>query len=280
MTALGKILVFVNLVFSLLTAGLIVMVYTTRTNWASAFAKQTATVGILRAQADAEFAAAEKTLKEKEAEFQRVTREKQEQTTLLTNAKNDLAAAQQQIAQLQTVSGSSDSVKQAQAEELKRRSDEVQKLTGLVTDREQKIHEIDQQMSKLRSERVAYQIQYESAKARNEELLKQIQAKDQELAQLRSPGRGTATTQAVTPVPENFRGTIKAIQGDLATITPGSDAGAAVGSELQVFRLSPKPEYLGTLLIRAVTPHEAVGQLKGPQKTRVQVNDEVAARLQ
>ena len=43
MTVLGKILVFVNLVFSLVTAGLIVMVFTTRTNWNDAFKKLTAT---------------------------------------------------------------------------------------------------------------------------------------------------------------------------------------------------------------------------------------------
>ena len=60
----------------------------------------------------------------------------------------------------------------------------------------------------------------------------------------------------------------------------GSDAGASVGAQLQVFRLAPRPEYLGTLVIRAVTPHEAVGQLQGPKKSQVKVNDEVAARLQ
>lgn len=279
MTTLGKILVFVNLVFSLLTAGLIVMVYTTRTNWAAASAKQAATIAVVRATADAEFEAAKKTVDGKEADLQRVTREKQEQTTLLTKAQNDLAAAQQQIAQLQTTQGSGDAVKQAQADELKRRSDEVKKLTDLVSEREQKIHEIDQQMSKLRNEKVAFQIQYESANARNKELLNQIQAKDQEIVRQRTGG-GTATTQAQTPLPENFRGTIKAIQGDLATITPGSDAGAAVGAQLQVFRLQPRAEYLGTLVIRAVTPHEAVGQLQGPKKNQVKVNDEVAARLQ
>jgi len=227
MTTLGKILVFVNLVFSLLTAGLIVLVYTTRTNWASAFSKQTATVAVLRAEKDAEFKACDEALRAKEADLQRVARERQEQITLFTKAHSDLAAAKQEIANMNTVIGSGDSVKQAQADELKRRSDEVQRLTALVTEREQKIHEIDQQMSKLRSERVAFQIQYESAKARNEELLKQIQAKDQELAQLRGPGRG-ATTAQVTPLPENFRGSIKAIQGDLATITPGSDVGAKI----------------------------------------------------
>lgn len=280
MTTLGKILVFVNLVFSLLTAGLIVMVYTTRTNWAAASAKQAATIAVIRAEKDAEFDAAGKVVAAKEADVQRLAREKQEQSTLLTKTQSDLATAQQQIDQLRTGLGTGDAVKQAQADELKRRSDEVQKLTGLVTEREQKIHEIDQQMSKLRNEKVEFQIKYDSANARNKELLNQIQAKDQEIARLKTPGAATTTAQAPTPVPENFRGSVKAIQGDLATITPGSDAGATVGAQLQVFRLLPRPEYLGTIVIRAVTPHEAVGQLQGPKKNQVKVNDEVAARLQ
>src|SRR5262245_33978944 len=37
MTVLGKILVFVNLVFSLITGALIIMVFATRTNWKAGF---------------------------------------------------------------------------------------------------------------------------------------------------------------------------------------------------------------------------------------------------
>src|SRR4051794_31410451 len=37
MTAFGKILIFLNLVFALLTGGLIGMVYLTRTNWYTAY---------------------------------------------------------------------------------------------------------------------------------------------------------------------------------------------------------------------------------------------------
>src|SRR5262245_50761372 len=151
MTVLGKILVFVNLVFSLLTAGLIVMVYSTRTNWASAFNKQAATVAIVRAQMDAEYAEADKAVKGKEAEVQRLTREQQEQSTLLAKAQSDLTAARQEVTQLTSVTSSGDAVKQAQVDELKRRKEEAERLTTLVTEREQKIHEIDQQMSKLRS---------------------------------------------------------------------------------------------------------------------------------
>src|SRR5262249_9485477 len=39
MTTLGKILVFANLVFSLVTGALIIMVFSTRTNWKSGYDK-------------------------------------------------------------------------------------------------------------------------------------------------------------------------------------------------------------------------------------------------
>ena len=42
MTIVGKILVFVNLVFSLVVGGLVMMVYMTRTNWEDAFNKANA----------------------------------------------------------------------------------------------------------------------------------------------------------------------------------------------------------------------------------------------
>jgi chromosome segregation ATPase len=282
MTVLGKILVFVNLIFSLLTAGLIVMVYSTRTNWASAFNKEKATVAIVRAQADAEFDANKKVLDAKEAQVQTVQREKQQLDQQLATARKDLNDAKVEVESYRSAQSTSSQASQAQADELKRRQDEVTRLTALVSEREQKIADIDRQMARLRDESVSYRIQYESAKARNADLLKQIQEKDQELTNLRlqfGPGRPTTPGQQRTPVPEDFKGTIRSIQGDLATITPGSDAGAAVGAELHVFRLAPRPEYLGRIVIQAVTPHEAVGRLEGASKGRVRVNDEVAARL-
>src|SRR5205085_2667341 len=54
MTVVGKILVFVNLIFSLLTAGLIIMVYTTRTNWHDANTKLQSAMQVTQAQATAE----------------------------------------------------------------------------------------------------------------------------------------------------------------------------------------------------------------------------------
>jgi hypothetical protein len=209
-------------------------------------------------------------------------RDKTANDALLAKERQELDSVRKELDSVRQAVTTGTTVSQAQAEEMKRRQEETDKLTALVKEREQKIADIDRQMSRLRDEAVSFRIQFESAKARNDELLKQIQARDQEIAQHRStggPARPGQPTQARTPLPEDFRGTITALSGELATITPGSDAGAAVGAELHVFRLAPRPEYLGKLIIQAVTPHEAVGRLEGPGKARVKVNDEVAARL-
>src|SRR5437868_5245597 len=72
MTVIGKILVFVNLVFSLITAGLIVMVYTTRTNWADAYNKQTAALKVVRDDLSAAQAARDEEIKRKDADYQQL----------------------------------------------------------------------------------------------------------------------------------------------------------------------------------------------------------------
>jgi beta-lactamase regulating signal transducer with metallopeptidase domain len=78
---------------------------------------------------------------------------------------------------------------------------------------------------------------------------------------------------------DGVRGTIRRVEGDLATISVGSDAGVATGHELQVFRTQPKPEHLGTVKVLNVTAHEAVGRLQGPKQVQVRAGDEIATTV-
>jgi hypothetical protein len=82
------------------------------------------------------------------------------------------------------------------------------------------------------------------------------------------------------PPSERVEGQITKVspQG-LVVVSIGSDAGLAKGQTLEVFRLAPKPMYLGTLRIMEVKPKEAVGQPVGKVLQPLQVGDRVAARL-
>jgi len=70
---------------------------------------------------------------------------------------------------------------------------------------------------------------------------------------------------------------VKKVDGDLIVIAAGRDAGIAEGRQMPVFRLQPKPMYLGTVTILAVTPTEAVGRV-APKGAQVRAGDEVSPR--
>ena len=202
----------------------------------------------------------------------------------LAKQKADYEAAMKTQTQTQQVAAD-------QTAELALRKTEVENQKKLVDERDKKIAAIDHQMALLRDEAVQYKLQWEQSKDRNALL----QAKVEQLARENEKQRqqlGGAAVQGIAPAPspagsaytpariEDLKGTIQRVDGDLATITPGSDAGVAVGAELYVFHLQPKAEYLGTIKIQYVTPTQAVGRLTGPRVRQVKAGDAVAATLQ
>ena len=84
------------------------------------------------------------------------------------------------------------------------------------------------------------------------------------------------------PPAEDIKGKVKAVDAEsgLATISIGSDAGLQKGHTLEVYRLKPRPTYVGTLRILEVKAKEAVGKQVEPRhRGAVQVGDEVASRI-
>jgi predicted RNase H-like nuclease (RuvC/YqgF family) len=284
MTIVGKILVFLNLVFSLVTAGLIVMVYTTRVNWNAAYNAQKAAATAAQTNLATVEANTADEIKKRDAAYQQLKAEKDRAsgearslTDQLAKAKADYDALQNNIAKGTQNIGDLTS-------ELNRRKTEVENLKKLVDDRDRRIADIDRQMANLRNESVQYRVQWEQSKERVAILQQQVEqlARDNERLRQQTGGGAAPSPSAGTGAPariEDLRGTIKEVSGDLATITPGSDAGVAVGAELYVFRLEPKPEYLGKLTVSNVTPTQAVGRLSGPKIRQIKAGDEVAATL-
>jgi myosin heavy subunit len=279
MTVVGKILVFVNLVFSLLAAGLIVMVYTTRTNWNAAFTTLTATNRVVRAQADADVQAA----KERETASRTVaddlTRQRQALDDKLKAATADAERARGQYAALEQTQTAGQKNLVDLTEELNRRKAEVETAQKQKGELEKKISEVDQQITVERANAVQFRIQWEQAKERNDNLLRQNEALMREVGQLRQQSgapRGTPPAgQMVARPPEELQGTIEQVNGDLATIKPGSDAGVAVGQKLTVERYYPRPLFLGWIEITRVEAHQAVGKLSGQNWRQITVGDKI-----
>jgi hypothetical protein len=86
---------------------------------------------------------------------------------------------------------------------------------------------------------------------------------------------------ARNPPPEDIRGRVKAVadKDGLVTINLGSDSGLARDQTLEVYRLKPRPQYLGLVRIVDVRPSEAIGKLIAPRRTDVRVGDEVASSI-
>jgi hypothetical protein len=82
------------------------------------------------------------------------------------------------------------------------------------------------------------------------------------------------------PPPVNVGGHIKAIdpKTGLAVIDIGSDVGLKTGHTLEVFRLQPRPEYVGVVLIMEVRAKSAVGKLTS-RGAAWKVGDLVASRV-
>ena len=152
-----------------------------------------------------------------------------------------------------------------------RRKAEVEAFVARLNERDKKIGEIDRQMADLRGDKTRFETSFNIAKDRNEQMRKEIESLKIENAELRSQAAAGSTQpgapgQRVVP-PEDVRGTVKRIDGELATISVGSDAGVNVGNSLKVYRLYP-PDYLGELTIMAATPQQAVGRISGPRSRR------------
>lgn len=75
-----------------------------------------------------------------------------------------------------------------------------------------------------------------------------------------------------------IEGKVTRADGDLVTLSIGSDAGLVKGRELSVFRLGDKPRYLGKIKLVEVMAKTAVGQaLKTDKMTgKIEVGDEVS----
>jgi chromosome segregation ATPase len=83
--------------------------------------------------------------------------------------------------------------------------------------------------------------------------------------------------------PPAVQGQIKRVDASNRRVemTIGSDDGLVIGHELNLFRLSPKPEFLGKIQIVAVDPDQAVGKVIGKtyQGKKIKEGDIVSSTI-
>jgi hypothetical protein len=282
MTVLGKILVFVNLVFSLVVGALIIMVFIARTQWASEFKRLNDRYGVAKDSVGsyaAETESVRKEMNERVKELNDKINNMQAEYAKLQAAKK--AVDDQLTAATSNVDSQGNNVT-AMKEELKRRSAEVKYLEDQVVKLQDSNNNTVVEMNKLRDLKVAAEIQRDSVAARNKLLVEKVEEQAKQIVKLKAPPSTAASTVSLTknPPPEYIKGLIKEVDpgSGLMSITLGSDQGLRPGHTLEVYRLNPA-KYLGTLYVVEVRATTAVVRPMGKMSGQPQVGDEVASKV-
>jgi hypothetical protein len=263
MTFVGKILVIVIMAFSLLFLGISTVVFTTSKNWVAATKAEKDKVDDLKKKlndAQAASEAAKKELDDTKSNFDALSKRLESQITSLEeqNKQDQIqytAASGQLAVANQNAKSSLDEVEAKRQETLllRQQKSAVEKQAN-----EFKLHQAELNDKIRELER-----QLDTATKNNTDLRERV-AKFSVL--LREHGLSDDISQIRgLQSPPPVMGEVKRVDptNRRLEITIGSDDGLVVGHELYLFRLSPRPEYLGKVKIQTVDPDQAVVRVIG-----------------
>ena len=286
MTAVGKILVFLNLVFSLVVGAFVVMVYMARTNWVHEFNTLKAQNQVLVASADTYKNEAVKAQQEAEGRIAKASADlKSVQADLDTELKiNDRLS--KDLEKLKQQSTKDNALTSLSMTEVNKRQDDVAKLRDRLKQETDTNNTLVKKNTDLQNETTAAQIEKRAVQDMNNRLEAQLQQMAKDMARIRANGGSTTTARAggKNPPHEDVEGLVKnADSSGLMTLTIGSDAGLTKGHTLELFRLNPsmpsQSRYLGTVRVLEATATQAVAQPVGRLAAPPQPGDRVASRI-
>lgn len=289
MTAVGKILVFLNLLLSLFVGGLVAFAYGARTHWVAEFKKLEAQNTVLAADARTYQSELDKAKQDAAAQIAKKEAE-------LKNSQQDLDAAARVIAELRSEKGKLESKSQKETalstiytSEVNKRQDDVAQLRDTLRKERDAGNLLAKQNAELRDQATVAQIERRSVQDQNNRLEKQIQQMARDMARMRANGGAALAARAggKNPPSENVEGLVKETDSKggnvLMMLDIGSDAGLTKGNTLELFRLDrstpTQSKYLGTVRILEAEAHQSVAQPVGRLSSPPQRGDRVASRI-
>jgi len=294
MNIVGKTLVIINLVFALLVAGFLVIDFATRANWENGFKQVKSELDISRANTRTAQETNMKLLEEKKTAEANLNALEKKYKAYELETRDSLEKAKSQ-AEAEAKKAESEQFKsQKILSENARLIEEIKDLTAVVKDRSSKILQLQYDANKYRQEAQANEQKANSANQRSLALLEQLRQKELELVRRENLGKGSSSTAAYSARNPDYRNPPEAyVKGVVekvsasdpkeAQISIGSDEGLKENNTLDVFRLTPAPEYVGTLRLTYVDHHTAVGRMlpraSAGQRNVLKVGDEVASRI-
>lgn len=282
MNTIGKILVGINLLFSVVVTAFVLMLFTTQAHYQKGYKDVLAQyVGEHKAH-EATITQSNKTITKLNDDLVQVTKDKDASVAEAKAAKGEADDAKKLAAEEQKKRAASDSRNTQLDTQVKNLVVEVNKKDELLAGQLKTIGELEDKTKKASEQMVKYKIAADSALARNDQLVTQLEKVLKELGDLRNDRAVKSGTLVNNPPPDDVKGTIKAAdaQSGLVTINLGSDSGLSKGNTLHVYRTSPRPTYVGVLRVVDVRPNEAVGKLTTSSRPgAIQVGDEVASKI-
>jgi hypothetical protein len=305
MTKVGKILVFLNLMFSFLVGTFAVMSYTARTHWADGYEKLKKSYDVLKATNDANKGEADRVTKQLEVQNQTVAESLKKEGML--DPKVDPAEAGKQVAMLMKrqkeenetlrreltratkaatdANSETDKAKASVAAlqaNVDRREKDYKSQQVVLNDEIDRNTKLSKGINEMRDRAVAAEIQSKATKMRNEQLEEQLRIAAADI--LKARANGTRTTAAglpsgINPPPDQVEGLIQRVEGNLVTLTIGGDAGLLKGHTMEVFGLGANSGYRGKIRLVEVTPKSAVGEVIGKLSSRIKPGDTVASSI-
>lgn len=291
MTVLGKILVFVNLVFALITMGLITMVFIARTNWRVGYESLEKQLQVARADLATERDSKQVALEQRAKDLKLAEEDLKKARAETEVVRGDLAATQTRLTAAERERDSAKAINETTKDENKRLIAEQQNLQGQLQKRDATIVGLNRDLLKYRDDATKYELAWRATTQRAELLLEQLTAARTQLRAMEATagrpggGRSVLPNAQTLPPAEDVRGQIVEMDSarGLATVSVGSDVGVMPGTTLEIFRLDADPSkslYLGTLQIISANSKSAVGRYTlVSSRYPLKKGDEVASRL-
>jgi len=288
MTIVGKILVFINLLFSLAVGGLVLVVYMTRVNYADTLKKEQAShkVDIANQKAyEEEYKAQVKLRQDEEARYKA---DHERVANLLKDQQKVNSDQGEALNEEKNRADKADALVKAAESEVAKRQQDVEKLRVTLKEEMDKTIKLVKENNDLRERTTAAEIQARTVLEINKRIENEMQTLARDNARMKTnlgaPTTTTASRTGKNPPPEQIEGLITTTDpSGLFKISLGSDAGLVRGHTMEVFRVDRqnplRSKYLGTVRIIDVRSNEAVAQPVGKMLDSIRVGDEVASRI-
>jgi vacuolar-type H+-ATPase subunit I/STV1 len=264
MTFVGKILVILIMLFSVLFLGFSTVVFTTATNWkakSEELTKKSAELNKNLNSAKAQLAQAETQLKTAQDEHKKQILEKDKRIGDLTKQTADAEAEMASARSSLEVAQNNAKVSLAEATA---RKGEIDVLNETLEKAQKQANEFNSQNIELK-DNIRVLERSKTAAEQNAKDLRTYVAKTAAYLRFKGIPFENIDRFDATTVPPAVEGLVKEVNLTRRSmeITIGEDDGLKPGQELYVFRVQPRAEYIGKIKIVTVYPDKAVADVIG-----------------